>query len=1761
MKKRILSIVLTICMVVSMVSAIPTTAFAAYSDYTVTGYTALEGTAGFSGEGYENLVDGNSDTKWCTGNFTDGFIVFSAPSAVNVSGYTFTTANDNAQNTGRNPKSWVLYGCNDYTGTGTGTWTEIHSITDDTVLQDVNYTTFYYAFEKTAVAYQYFKLVISGTQGSDVMQMSEFALINCDHSWGETVTTEPTCDTEGITSKTCTLCNGTVIYDKVAAYGHNFDESGTCTVCGFVRLFNISEGNVRILNDDLNEGKIKVLYGSGEVARNIDPANEITVTGSTSNYELKIETEKPVTVRAKDLSIDSTGRSFAYALVLIGANDSADVTLILEGTNTFKGGQQKGGITAGEGKKLTITGDGSVTAIGGAYAAGIGAEVNSGCGTIIINSGTVVARGGVGGSGIGGGGVYSQAAGGSGGTVVITGGSVTATGDTNSSDIGGGYNNSGAGTVIITGGSVTANNNNIGGSSGIKPTDNENLEAFGDVTIPVDLTISANKTLTVPEGVTLTVPADVTLTNDGTIINNGTLTNNGTIINNGTITNNNAVTNEGTITNDGTVTSNGTVTNNGVINNLAVFDGTVSGEPVNDALRYVDEQGNEKFCTQWQLAEAGVTTWSDGWYVVKDNVTVDSRITVSGSVNLILMDGCTLTVNGGIKVDGENALTVYCQKEGTGKLIAQNVGMDKAGIGADSKGTCGTITINGGTVSAQGGLNSAGIGCGYLSTGGNITINGGTVIATGTFNRPGIGSGTSDASGIITINSGVVIANGNGVNGIVGNTTINGGIVFKNGEGNTYSDQALNADITVSEGKTLTVGEGFTVTVPENITLTNNGTINIDGTLINNGTIKNNGTINDNGAVTNNGTIQNNGTINNNGAVNNNGTVTGNYFTVSFDLNGGDGSAPEQFFFSNGSGTVTKPVAPTREGYLFKGWFNGDTQYDFSQVVTQSITLTARWVSENVSTEAEMKEVIAMGGTFVRMVADFKLSGKLDLSDKIMTLDLNGHTLTGDIQLADSSAAPKSILTLIDSNPTGGGVVKGNITLTRGNGSASHLYANGGTVTGQTSMPSYAGGIFCTSDTPTAFKGYVGNYGEIHGGMFYSNINESCIKEKTVTFMNGSSRYALQVVAAGNKVVAPIAPTKAGYAFAGWYNGETEYTFGSTISENITLTAKWRDITAPTGEISIGTNKWTEFFNNVTFGLFFKDTQNVTVTASDNSGEDVTIEYLLSDKELSSEELNTTSFTAYSEAFGISPDNKYVVYVKLTDTSGNVTYINSNGIVLDGTAPVISGIENGLSYCSSQTVTVTDEYIESVTVNGVNVTLDENNQFILTVAEGNQTVVATDKAGNTAEITAIVSDAHTYVWQSAEGQYWQKCEVCGYETAKKDIPVITVEGADVVCLTQDYEFGFTLPEGVYGVEYAYEFANVGDGGFPITTENGKMYGSIPSEYYAKDESGFDLVIYAYTSDGFLFVTRKRVSLLSEHNYAVSDTLVEHPHTVTYVCGVCGAQKKVDGTSDTCNACIFNLTKLSDGTYEVSAYNKTEVSVNIPSEFNGTPITKIGEACFKDNNNIQDVVIPEGVTSIGSLAFMNCRYLFLKVRIPASVTSIGTYAFYGFEGTIYCTKGSYAYEYAVANNIRYILTDGVESEELIYAQNGTTVDSIMKTIYTTVEGCNDIKKIIGVSDYAEIVINPSYSYGDTQYYGTGTVITVFEKGKYDRDYTLIVAGDVNGDSVCDVLDASQVSSAFTGLTTLSGVYLTAADSNSNDRIDAEDYQSVVNRMMQ
>ena len=240
----------------------------------------------------------------------------------------------------------------------------------------------------------------------------------------------------------------------------------------------------------------------------------------------------------------------------------------------------------------------------------------------------------------------------------------------------------------------------------------------------------------------------------------------------------------------------------------------------------------------------------------------------------------------------------------------------------------------------------------------------------------------------------------------------------------------------------------------------------------------------------------------------------------------------------------------------------------------------------------------------------------------------------------------------------------------------------------------------------------------------------------------------------GTNITAPADPTREGYTFMGW-----DREIPTTLpAENITLKARWKDIEKPTGEIVIGTNKWQKFLNKITFGLFFKDTQEVTINATDNSGT-VFVSYLVTDQDLSEEELKSLVFSGYEEPFRIDRNGEYIVYAMLVDTNLNITYLRSDRVTVDNVQPVIGGIENGKTYCEAQTVTIDEKYLDTVTVNGTEVTLDENGSFILSAADGEQKIVATDKAGNTAEMTVTVNDGHT--GGTATCTEKAVCEICG----------------------------------------------------------------------------------------------------------------------------------------------------------------------------------------------------------------------------------------------------------------------------------------------------------------------------------------------------------------------------------------------------------------
>lgn len=207
MNKRLLSILTIICLLVSLV---PSAALATETKIISSGYTAHEG-PGLPGEyeeGYEKLVDGNINTKWCVNHkvYSDLKVIFEVSSAMQVSGYSITTGNDNKENPGRNPESWELWGSNDYTK-GSSSWTQIEKVTNDKVLQDENLTTYDFVLsEQPTTKYKYFMFRVNEIENGDILQISELTLWNCKHNFEPGDVRETTKDELGHTVYTCTEC-------------------------------------------------------------------------------------------------------------------------------------------------------------------------------------------------------------------------------------------------------------------------------------------------------------------------------------------------------------------------------------------------------------------------------------------------------------------------------------------------------------------------------------------------------------------------------------------------------------------------------------------------------------------------------------------------------------------------------------------------------------------------------------------------------------------------------------------------------------------------------------------------------------------------------------------------------------------------------------------------------------------------------------------------------------------------------------------------------------------------------------------------------------------------------------------------------------------------------------------------------------------------------------------------------------------------------------------------------------------------------------------------------------------------------------------------------------------------------------------------------------------------------------------------------------------------------------------------------------------
>ena len=462
-----------------------------------------------------------------------------------------------------------------------------------------------------------------------------------------------------------------------------------------------------------------------------------------------------------------------------------------------------------------------------------------------------------------------------------------------------------------------------------------------------------------------------------------------------------------------------------------------------------------------------------------------------------------------------------------------------------------------------------------------------------------------------------------------------------------------------------------------------------------------------------------------------------NQYTITFDTNGGSEIAP----ITQDYGTeITAPANPTRKGYTFKGW---DKEIP-KTMPAENITLKAQWEINQYTITFDTN-----GGSEIAPITQ-------DYGTEITAPDKptrKGYTFKGwDKEIPETMPAE-------------------NITVKaqwKINQYTIAFDTNGGSEIAPITQD--YGTEITAPDNPTR-KGYTfrGWDKEIPKTMPAENITVKAqweINQYTITFdTNGGSEIAPITQDYGTEITAPDNPTRKGYTFKGW-DKEIPKTMPA---ENITITARWKDTEKPTGEIIIGTNKWNEFLNELTFGIFFKDTQEVTINAVDNSGV-VFVSYLVTDKELSEAELNSLVFRAYEEPFCIDPNGEYIIYVMLVDENINITYLRSDRITLDNIQPVISGIENGKTYCEAQTVIVDEKYVDTVTVNGTVVTLDADGGFVLPPTNGEQKIVVTDKAGNNAEMTVTVNNGHTFgEWVSDnDGKHTRKCTVDGCDALETE---------------------------------------------------------------------------------------------------------------------------------------------------------------------------------------------------------------------------------------------------------------------------------------------------------------------------------------------------------------------------------------------------------
>lgn len=440
--------------------------------------------------------------------------------------------------------------------------------------------------------------------------------------------------------------------------------------------------------------------------------------------------------------------------------------------------------------------------------------------------------------------------------------------------------------------------------------------------------------------------------------------------------------------------------------------------------------------------------------------------------------------------------------------------------------------------------------------------------------------------------------------------------------------------------------------------------------------------------------------------------------------------------------------------------------------------------------------------------------------------------------------------------------------------------------------------------------------------------------------------------------------------------GKGNYTGTVNVEYKIT------DSTPPTGKIKIADDEWTGLEGSITSNRFYTEKQTVTITAEDASGVK-TIGYFITSSHVPQREealraLPDSKWTSIANGgtFTLNPDNKYVIYAKITDNSGNVAFLSTDGIVVDANAPAISGIEDGKTYCSNVTFTVSDKIgIASVKIDGEEKGTGGSYSILAGEETEDHTIIAKDQTQNEISYTITVNangthsvSANDWVVTTAatcenKGVKSRKCPTCGF-VETDEIPEL--EHVYQAVSDSDVRFVWTAQTHGAGVVTDYTATayfkcirdpqHVDSRGCivtPATDENGTVYTA------------------TVTYNERVFSTQKQIEPVSKNRVdSVNDSNI---YTATDV---------VKGAPSTSVVNLYKETAKSLMTAEEKAnYESTEVATDVTVYLQVQNITGTTEANNSKDHveaQLQDLVIQAENTSDGSEVQSGTEYLDLSM---------------------------------------------------------------------------------------------------------------------------------------------------------------------------------------